>query len=278
MSIEIYYYSGTGNSLHAARELEKRLPDAELIPILKFRKREHLKTKGETVGFVFPVYFTSIPAPMREFIEKLDLTSAKYIFMVATRIGTFTIAQNLLKKILKKKGKKLDSYIFLNMASNSPTGLKPGKGDPKWVQKTSKEEIDRMEEKILTQLDMISRKIKKQEGFHPGKFPNPLIFIIHPILNKLTRNMSSEVGYRIDDTCIGCGTCEKVCLSGKVKLSDGKPIWQEGVQCYYCFACFNFCPQQSILVNKKYDRKDGRYHHPEIALEDIASQKLPAPE
>jgi hypothetical protein len=34
VSTEIYYFSGTGNSLHVARELQKRLPDAELVPIL----------------------------------------------------------------------------------------------------------------------------------------------------------------------------------------------------------------------------------------------------
>jgi flavodoxin len=33
MRIEIYYFSGTGNSLHVARELQKRLPDAALVPI-----------------------------------------------------------------------------------------------------------------------------------------------------------------------------------------------------------------------------------------------------
>ncbi len=29
--IEIYYFSGTGNSLHIAREIQKRIPDTTLI-------------------------------------------------------------------------------------------------------------------------------------------------------------------------------------------------------------------------------------------------------
>ncbi len=37
-------------------------------------------------------------------------------------------------------------------------------------------------------------------------------------------------------------------------------------------ACFNFCPEQSILV-KNYTHKDGRYYHPDVTAQDIAEQK-----
>ena len=39
--VEIYYFSGTGNSLHLARELQKRIPETKLIPI----------TSNWTLGF-----------------------------------------------------------------------------------------------------------------------------------------------------------------------------------------------------------------------------------
>jgi flavodoxin len=35
MSTAIYYFSGTGNSLHVARELQQRLPESRLIPIVR---------------------------------------------------------------------------------------------------------------------------------------------------------------------------------------------------------------------------------------------------
>jgi len=34
MSTEIYYFSGTGNSFYVAKELQKRIPKAKLIPII----------------------------------------------------------------------------------------------------------------------------------------------------------------------------------------------------------------------------------------------------
>ncbi len=272
VKVTLYYYSGTGNSLHVARELQKRIPGCELIPILGFRDEDRIKVNSERIGFVFPIYFTTIPAPVREFISKLDIGVSKYIFMVATRIGTFTIADKLVNSLLKKKGKKLDSYLIVNMASNSPTGLKPGKGDPNWIEKTSIENVLKLDEEMKPQLDEFCSAIQNKERHPKGPMNNPVGVFTRPLMDLLTKGIRSEVGYYVDDSCISCGTCEQVCLSRKIKIIDGKPLWQKDVQCYYCFACFNFCPKQSILVKKKYVRKDGRYHHPEVSIDDIIDQ------
>ena len=54
MNTEIYYYSGTGNSLHVARELQRRIPESNLIPIVRLLGNDMVKTSADTVGFVFP--------------------------------------------------------------------------------------------------------------------------------------------------------------------------------------------------------------------------------
>lgn len=81
-----------------------------------------------------------------------------------------------------------------------------------------------------------------------------------------------------DSRCIGCGICEKVCLSKKIKMNDKKPIWQKKVLCYMCFACLNFCPEKSIQVEdipgvKSYTKENGRYPHPYASVKDISAQK-----
>lgn len=92
MGTEIYYFSGTGNSLHVARELHKRIPGSDLIPILSLLNNDTIKTNGDTIGFVFPVYFLTIPMPVSDFLHKLDLTSARYIFAIGTRGGSQSYA------------------------------------------------------------------------------------------------------------------------------------------------------------------------------------------
>jgi len=141
MTTEIYYFSGTGNSLHVAKELQKRIPGIILIPMVSLLDKEIIETSADAVGFVFPTYLTTLPAPVRRFLTKLNPESARYIFSVVTRIGTVSVANVNLKKILKKKGKRLDSQFFLNMANNSPTGLKPVKGDKNWVHEIAEEKI-----------------------------------------------------------------------------------------------------------------------------------------
>lgn len=87
MNMEVYYFSGTGNSPHVARELQKRIPVTDLIPIKSLLNKDFIKINAETVGFVFPIHLAMAPAPLIEFLKKLDLKSVRYIFGVATRAG-----------------------------------------------------------------------------------------------------------------------------------------------------------------------------------------------
>ena len=277
MSTEIYYFSGTGNSLHVARELQQRIPDADLIPVVSLLDKEVIQTQAGTVGFVFPIHLTTLPIPMREFMDKLDPRSAEYIFAVGTRVGTFFLANIALENMLRKKGKRLDAFFILNMAMNSPTGLVPGPGNKDWVNKVSAEKVQALDATVHQRLDSIQsvivNRVPDPEDDTPrqGALLKRLLSVPLAFIEKSSRG--TEIPYYADSSCTGCGTCEQVCPSNKIKLVDGKPVWQKDVRCYYCYACFNFCPTQSILVGKKYTLKDGRYFHPEITAKDIAGQK-----
>jgi len=94
-----------------------------------------------------------------------------------------------------------------------------------------------------------------------------------PFLNRFY-----DVEFYSNSKCAGCGTCEKVCLSGKVKMVNEKPVWQEDVQCFYCDACLNYCPEQAVQIGsnrflKSYTEENGRYFHPYATADDIAGQK-----
>lgn len=102
---------------------------------------------------------------------------------------------------------------------------------------------------------------------------HPFRLLMGNLFLALSKKIKAQIGYIADDTCTGCGTCEKVCLSGRIEMADGKPRWRDDVSCRFSFACFNYCPRQSVLIDKWYMQKDGRYHHPDIAAQDIAAQK-----
>ncbi len=273
MDIEIYYFSGTGNSLHVAKELHKRLPGSKLIPIVSILDDDVITTKGEIVGFVFPIYLSTVPAPVEKFLKKLKLESAKYIFSVATRLGSFSVGNINVSRMLKKKGKNLDSQFVLNMASNSPTGLKPGKGNEDWVNQIKKERVSQLESEVQTNLDLICKVIHAKEKYPQKAITNPFFTTLERVICLLTSNTKTQINFYSDSTCTGCGICEQICPAKKIRMYDKKPVWDKDVNCYYCYACFNFCPSQSILVKNKYTKKDGRYFHPDITVADIVRQK-----
>ena len=66
MSTEIYYFSGTGNSLHAAKELQNRIPEANLISMVSLINKDGVETASETIGFVFPIHFVTAPIFVRD--------------------------------------------------------------------------------------------------------------------------------------------------------------------------------------------------------------------
>jgi NAD-dependent dihydropyrimidine dehydrogenase PreA subunit/flavodoxin len=283
MSTKIYYYSGTGNSLHVARELQKRIPDAELIPILSLERQESVTAQGATVGFVFPHYASSLPKVVHTFVEKLDLGKASYLFAIVTRGGTKTWAFSELDAILAEKGKRLDSFFAITMPGGNEA-LVQGYAD-----RITEERIQKLESAMLSRLDGIGRIITSQElsreedrgTVEPPRLLEPFVPLLDamsPHLIRLGKLVESSFEFYCDDDCSGCGVCERVCLAGKVQMVEERPVWQNTVKCHGCFACLSFCPSESIQVKSKwylksYTVQNGRYHHPSVTANDIASQK-----
>lgn len=276
---EIYYFSGTGNSLHAAQELAKRLPGAVLIPMAALQKKERIKAGSETVGFVFPVYLMNIPFPVKSVMRRMDLSAARYVFGAATCIGYPGLVDISAHRILKKKGKGLDSFFLLKMACNSPAGVRPV-SDKDWPRKITSEKISGLETGVQKQLDLILRAVSNREKKINHRSYSPFrhawryfLYLFLAPLELLVEKQKNEIRYYADESCNGCGICEQVCLSGKLKMDGKRPVWRKEVRCHLCYACFNFCPQQAILLKKIYTDKKGRYRYPGTTARDIIRQK-----
>jgi NAD-dependent dihydropyrimidine dehydrogenase PreA subunit len=286
VNTEIYYFSGTGNSLHVAKELQKRLPGAKLIPILSLVGQEFVTTSGDTVGFVFPHYASSLPKIVRAFVERLDLESASYLFAIATRGGTKTWAFAEIDEILKEKGRRLNAHFAITMPGGNDALVKG------YAERVTEERIRRLESEMLTRLDalhkiIVGREASREEDKGDVAPPPllepfiPLLDAMSPYLIRLGRIVESSFEFYHDETCTGCGVCRRVCLAGKVQMVDDRPVWQAGVGCHGCFACLSYCPELSIQVRSKwylrsYTEQNGRYHHPEVTAREIAAQKTMA--
>ena len=271
----IYYFSGTGNSLYIARELKQRMPDSYLQPVLSIKKSASVAPQSESIGLIFPIYLSSIPDPIRTFVDYINLQPDQYLFAVTTNCGYPGRVDYLLTNKLKNKRLGLNYYASLKMLANNPTGLMPTYlANKKWAEQSNDKSALDLLPGLQRQLDRIADDLTgKVNNIDPDSHPSlpkRALLAITEIISP--RNNTKTIAFSVDRDCSSCGTCERVCPAGKVILSDGKPKWLDEIQCFFCYACFNFCPRQAILV-KGYNLKTGRYNHPGISAEDIAGQK-----
>jgi ferredoxin len=276
---EIYYFSGTGNSLYAARELQKRLPSSKLLPIVRLLKNNTITTSADRAGLVFPNFCLSIPIPVRDFLKKVDFSAVRYFFAICTKGGSQSEAFDYIDILLKKQGKRLQAVLELNMPWNHPLGKE------NLIGTNTGERMRRMDTEMKKKMDAFSKRIlaeKKSGADHEIRCRQKNLFSLAP--NALNYGLhcymyQKLLQFRIDSNCNGCGICDIVCLSRKIKMKGKKPIWQEKVKCYACYACINFCPQRAIQIKSgipfvtSFTEINGRYHHKSVTYRDIAGQK-----
>ncbi len=150
------------------------------------------------------------------------------------------------------------------------------------------DDILKVKSKVENKVKFIAEKVIKKEnykendtdgiGFSFSKSINILLERLILFATFIVEYTNINNYFYVDSKCVGCGICEKVCSSQKIKIVDKKPIWQKQIKCYLCYACLNYCPESSIHIKNKiymksYTKEKGRYPHPFATLKEIIEQK-----
>lgn len=117
MQRKIYYFTGTGNSMRAARIIAERLGNTEIVS-MRADPADYSAKDCEIVGFVYPVYHWTMPAPAVSFVEKLDINPKAYVFVVAMPSFVCGMACEKLAEILDRKGIRLQYGNIVNSVAN----------------------------------------------------------------------------------------------------------------------------------------------------------------
>lgn len=286
MNTEIYYFSGTGNTLTVARKIAKRI-NAKLIPIPKVTNTEKIYITAQTIGIVFPSYLAVVigmPLIIERFIKKITNIKSLHIFAVCTCGGYENVnalpSLNKLKHSIRSCGGKLSSEYSVRLPMNNLDY----NHIPIPIEKDSDIIINRSKNKIDAICDCILKKRSTRYKFAKILFlflMKPLFSLMKkPIINilkeKAKEPMDSKLEYSelisltdksiiVDEKCNGCGICAKVCPVNNIKIIDKKPLFLH--KCEMCFACDEWCPSDAI---HHWSRDEGvRYHHPEVSLSDM---------
>ncbi len=250
MKTTISYFTGTGNSLKIAKDLADNIKDSQIIQInKKLIDSGNIKATGR-IGIVFPVYVSGVPLIVEKFINKLDIDENAYIFAIANFGGSAGISIPQLNDLLMKKGKKLSAAFEILMPDNTQILFPPGSPEEQEnCFKSQKKLMPDIASVINEGISNYNRNTKTSS--RPHEF-NPC---------EMAKN------FRYDEKCTSCGICEKVCPVNNIKMShDGKPEWQG--HCEQCLACMQWCPEESIQFGTK-TSSWGRYHHPDIKVQEL---------
>lgn len=237
-NIDLYYFSGTGNTLLACEVFAKSVAkNGYTVNFMRMEQADPSKINPDNVlGLAFPVACSMSYPFVMEFIKALPYVEGTPAFMIATMGGSAFGLRGKIKEILTEKGfaamaahlEIMPSNIFAIVSEEQSSLVREAgldgiadfaasftAGENDWPQEKRSAEISYFIYKIVTG----TWKIK--------------------LLQKLFSNKINK------DKCIKCGLCAKLCPVGNINAGeDGFPVFSTA--CQYCMRCVSYCPKQAI--------------------------------
>ncbi|MDD5766640.1 MAG: EFR1 family ferrodoxin [Candidatus Marinimicrobia bacterium] len=255
MGTEIYYFTGTGNSLFVAKTIAEKIGDSKVISIPKVIKQDTIDVSG-MVGIVCPIYMYNMPLIVVDFIKKIK--RPEYLFIVFAGGGETGNCIKLAQKLCESRQIELSSAFNIKMPSNyTPFGATPEKKQQEYLSAAFK--------KIEEIAQIVNSKTKYIEKSSTGFLKSNLIpGLFYQLGYKFIRSLAKS--YFADEKCNGCAICQKVCPVDNIRIANGKPVWNS--HCQQCYACLQWCPQEAIQSGKKTARIK-RYRNPYVKVNEI---------
>ncbi|MCQ2592998.1 MAG: EFR1 family ferrodoxin [Treponema sp.] len=247
----ILCFTGTGNSLHIADGLARRLNDevVSLNNVIKNnQERKFVSEKPFVV--VAPIYAWRLPRIIEELLPACTFEGSKDIYFVPTMGSETGKADEYCAEICRDMGMEFKGLCGVPMPDNYVVAYKVA----------DDEKIKTMLQDAKGRMDCIAQAIKS--GISIQKTDKTSFSGIKSgIINKLfVKFATSDKNYKANDECISCGLCEMVCPVNNIQMENGKPAFKGN--CVACYSCIHRCPKAAINIGNKTQDK-GRYICPE---------------
>lgn len=246
--ILIHYFSGTGNSLLAAKILVKELEGYGYVPVFQnIEDRIYGNSNDFDIHiFFFPIYATAIPHIVAKYIHSIpDGKKAKTAIISANgRISTrfrdgyqgWALHQARFYLLLRN----YDVFFSdtLDFPHNVTIGIPPRN------RKYNQQIISQASAKIPKIAENIARRKKSHRNILLFNFIWSIPFGI--LYSFIGRRFIGKL-FASDSKCNSCGFCARKCPARTVRMVDKKPNWNWN--CEGCLRCINNCPKQAIQVS-----------------------------
>lgn len=250
----IFYFSATGNCKYVATQLADVVND-EMISITECMRSSTFDfaiKENEDIGFVTPTYFWGLPTIVIDFMKQLKISTNgnHYVYHVLTYGTTTGQAHRMMNNCLKNNGLSLDGAFIVKMVDTwTPMFDLTDKGKNQRILNDADKQINLIAEYV---------NAKTAGDFNNRKMP------FAGISYQIYKNGRKTKKFTVDDSCIGCGLCEKQCPVHAIKIQNDKPVWVQE-QCTLCLGCLHRCPKFSIQYGKN-TKKHGQFVNPNVKL------------
>lgn len=256
--MNIYYFTGTGNSIAICRELQKHFEDAEIRSIASFAGRTEIGDDSDVVGLVVPTYYMDIPEIVRDFTSRLRLRPDAYVFAAIHYGLTYGRAFHSLNRILEAGGMKLSLGWGITLPDNSI------------VFKTALAKQPAMHMGMTeTVAELAAAVSERRTAPLPGR-DSAMLGLNSRMGAFMFRKVIGVERKRVTEACTHCGLCSDVCPVNNVTVSEDSVLF--GDNCAECFACIHWCPQRAVRFGFLKLTDKSQYTNPVVSAADVILQ------
>ena len=250
----IYCYSGSGHCLDMARNIAKVLGDTDIVMMRAFPAKTDA-TEAKRVGFVFPCYGGGLPGHVEEYVKAIRIAPGTYKFAVEQFAGYMGCGLHKLDEIVG-----LDYWDTISNHSTCIWLMPHALTFPPTSKKTAQKRLDQKALEVGAAVRIGKRSDRKPPKKAVFALESKAFSGLHPKQAKK---------FVASDACIGCGTCQRICPQGNIKLVDRKPVF--GTDCIGCLSCVQFCPNTAINVGKITEKRE-RFPNPNVKAADLTKK------
>lgn len=211
------------------------------------------------VGFVLPTYMEDAPWLVKRVLENLELTNARYCFVVMTSsTGKSGKAFSSIDAVLQMAGSHLYAAFDLQMPGNCLVSS----------EEENKRRLAAAPMKVANIADVVDRETctyRSKAMILPDDFVETSF--LYGVNSRKRRTKMKE--FVVTEDCNQCGICVRLCPTCNIEIIDGQVVIH-GEACAACYACLHWCPKAAVKLDvASLKKKRFQYHHPEITLEDM---------
>lgn len=257
----IFYFSGTGNSIHIAKLLAQKLKDTKVASIQNIN--DYPVNSYKKIGFIFPVYYLHAPNFVINTLRKLELVPLQHVFLVAAFAGSWGFSLEDAHLAILEKNKHLiakDKILLQQFKVRVPGNYILEYGA------SSSSLQNYILQKAEIKLDKIALTILQESSVKIIKANLIAKIYKHKGIEKPKEFSAIGKQFFTNSNCNLCGMCIKLCPVKNIDLKENRIQWDN--RCQQCMTCVQWCPRNAVAHPLlKADRK--KYTNPFIKIGEM---------